>query len=380
MKKLITCRAIAALTAAVFIFALALPVVTLADSNTQLPASAHEPGNYFASGDDVEVAGTVGSDVYAVGRTVVISGRVDGDVIAIGGRVRITGPVTGNVRVLGGTVELASSVGHNVTVAGGSLVLAPGSQVQGHIFAAVSDLKLDGTVEGTVRAVAQQATLSGTTKGAVELWLNRDGNLLVAKSAQVGDAIRYHATHEATVEAGAQLAHMPELVLLPSEQAESHVGWLIGKLAWLFGLAVLAMVIVYLMPKKVEEAADEALTKPWPSLGWGALWAVAVPVVTVLLAFVFIGFPLMLVLVALYIMGLVVSQVVVGAAVGQYLRRLPTLKFLQSWKLLPVVLLGLVLYRLLVTVPFVGSLIALLATLWGWGALLRVQRRTVASF
>lgn len=368
---------VAAIT--VLSFVVAVPLMA-ANSAVPVPVPAPEPGNYVVAGDRVEVAKDVESDVYAVGRTVVVSGRVGGDVLALGGRVRITGPVTGNVRVLGGTVELASSVGHNVSVAGGSLVLAPGARVLGHVLAAVSTLTLQGTVEGTVKAAAQQATLAGTTQGAVELWLDRNGSLHVAKSARADGAVRYHAATSAEVEAGAQLAHAPEQVALPYRANESRSGWLLGKLAWLFGLAVLAMVLTYLMPKKVQEVAEEALAKPWPSLGWGALWAFAVPIVALLLIFTFIGLPFMLVLVSFYLMGLVVSQVAAGAAVGWYLRGRPSLKWLQAWKLLTVVFLGLLVFRLAAALPGVGPLVSFFGMLWGWGALLRVQRRTAASF
>ncbi len=368
------------------LFALVLLLVAWSVSagrvdDSRLPAGETVQGNFYASSYQVEAAGKVEGDVYAVGGTVVVSGEVEGDVLVLGGKVRITGPVVGSLRVLGGEVELASSVGRNVSMAGGKLLLAPGSYVVGNVAVAAGELELRGIVEGVVEAAAGGAVISGEVQGPVELWLDRQGTVTILDTAVLGSTFRYRAARVAKVAAGATLAQVPEQLQLPMYHSpRTQVGWWLGELAWFFGLAVLAMVLIYLLPRKVQEVAEEALAKPWPSLGWGAAWLVLAPIGVIVLGITIIGLPLALVLTALYIIGLFVAQVAVGAAVGWYVRSLPTFQAIQSWKLFPVVLMGLLLYRLVTAVPYIGSLVALVALLWGWGALLRVQRRTLATF
>lgn len=374
-------RKIFIIASTLFLFVLVTePAQAAGGTSDRLPAGETHHGNLYAAGETVEVVGKVESDVYAVGGTVVISGEVQGDVLVLGGRVRITGPVVGSVRVLGGEVELTSSVGRNVSVAAGKVLLAPGSYVFGHVSLAAGEIDLRGAVEGEVKAVAGQALLGGTVRGPVELWLDRGGSLRVLESAVLGSSVRYHSAGSAQIASGAKLAQPAQHLPLVVRSHESWRGRWFGELAWLFGLAVLAMVITYLIPKKLQEVAEEALTKPWPSLGWGAIWLIAVPIIAFLLLLTIIGIPLAVVLVALYIIGLFSAQVAAGAAIGWYARSLPALKFARNWKLLPVVLMGLLLYRIVAAVPFLGSLISLVVVLWCCGALLRVQRRTIASF
>lgn len=348
--------------------------------NTPQPTEGAS-GNTYAIDEAVEVTGKTIGDVYAVGGTVVVSGEVEGDVLVLGARVRITGPVVGSVRVLGGEVELTSSVGRNVSVAAGKLTLAQGSYVFGHVAAAVGQLELRGTTEGKVDAAAGQVTIAGVSKGALDVRLDRTGNLRILETAVADGGVKYRAVHAAEVATGAKLALPLEHVVIPRDRStHRQFDWWFGELVWLFGLAVLAMVLTYLMPRKLQEVGEEALAKPWQSLGWGVAWLVGVPVVATVLAVTLIGVPLAVVLVALYVVGFFVAQVAVGMAVGWYVRTLPLFQFMKNWKLLAVLLLGLVLYRLAAAVPFLGTIVVGLSVLWTWGALLRVQRRTVAAF
>ncbi len=49
--------------------------------------------NFFASGQNVTISGTINGDLYATGGTIIIDGVVNGDVLVAGGVVRITGKV-----------------------------------------------------------------------------------------------------------------------------------------------------------------------------------------------------------------------------------------------------------------------------------------------
>lgn len=360
---------------------LILPIASKADGRSAyLPLDQVKSGNYAAAGDQVEVAGKVASDVYAAGGTVLVSGEVGGDIIAVGGKVRITGPVVGNVRVLGGEVELASSVGRNVTVAGGSILLAPGSHVQGHVLVAGGEVEMRGTIEGDVSVAAGQVTMAGNTRGTVELWLDKEGSLRVLDSAVADGPIRYRAAKSAEVAAGAKLQQAPEMLPLKDYSGSRDRGnrWF-GEMMWFFGLAVLAMALVYIAPRKAQEIAEEALTKPWQSLGWGALWLILVPITAIILMVTLIGMPLAFVLVAMYFVSLFGAQVAVSVAVGWYLRSKETFKTMQSWKMLPIVLVGLLVYRLATAIPVLGALVSFVAILWGLGAIVRVQRRMLAT-
>lgn len=350
-----------------------VPVASRAADTVTLPADQHVPGNYYVSGSTVEIDGEVGSDLVVAGGTVVVKGPIGGDVIVAGGNVRLLGPVTGNVRGLAGTLEVATSVGHNITVAADKLVLAPGSEVLGHITAAANQMAFAGKVGGSVQAAGGTVQMSGTVNGPVVLWLGQQGSLELTKTAVVNGPFTYHGPAPAQIATGAKLASAPQFI--PWVASNSNRGWWWGKLVGLFSSLVLGLVVVSLLPRKVMEVAEQAVTKPWSSLGWGALWAIAVPLTVVVLLITLIGISVAAVLAAFYLIGLVVARVAAGAAVAWWLKS----RFkgaLDKWSPLVLVLSGIVLFSLLSTLPLVG----LIGTLWGWGALLQVQKRTVMTF
>ena len=142
------------------------------------------------------------------------------------------------------------------------------------------------------------------------------------------------------------------------------------------------MILVKLIPRKVLLITNEGLAKWRQSLGWGAVWAVAVPLVSILLLFTIIGVPLAIALVAVYVVGIILAPVLTGVMLGWLLSTVKILsisKIFKPWSVFYLALLGILLYRILIAVPYVGWAVALLGTLWAWGAMLKVQRKILSE-
>lgn len=360
---------------------LVFPVSASASQDVVVPADQIIEGNYYGAGQTVEIVGNVESDVVVAGGNVVITGEVGGDVIAAGGSVRITGPVAGNVRVVAGNVYITSTVGKNISVGTGELVLDESSQVSGHITAGAGALELRGVVDGGVLAGAGQVTITGTIEGPVDLWLDREGSLSVRDGAVLGGQLTYRGMREAQISETAELAQAPRFIEWDTRaRGDRRAGWWFGGLVSLFSLLILAAVLVGVMPKKVEEVMQEASTRLWQGLGWGAAWAVLAPIVCILLLVTIIGIPLSLALLAVYLLSLIFTQVFAGATLVAYLRRSPALKSVASWPLIWQVVVGVIVYRLIIAIPYVGWVVAVFGTLVAWGAWLQIFKRTLVSF
>jgi cytoskeletal protein CcmA (bactofilin family) len=360
------------------VFALVLPVLASnAEDNVNLPTDKVISGNYYTVGQTVEINGRVESDLVVAGGNVLVSGEVGGDVLALGGNVRIIGPVSGNVRILGGNVEIAGPVGHNVMIGAGKLIILPSSQIQGHITAGAGTLEVNGLVEGDVLVGASNVKITGNVKGAVDVWLEHNGILNISKTAVLESQLVYHGNTQAQIEQGAKLAQAPVFKEW-NKNAVEH-GWWWGWLISLFGALVLGMVLMSLWSRQIMETGQEILTHTWPSLGWGAIWGVAVPIICIILLFTLIGIPLALVVVGLYFISCLVAQVIAGAAIGLLLKS-KIKGVMDKWSNLVIVLIGIFMYRLLAGLPWVGGLVILAGTLLAWGAVLRVQRKNLVIF
>jgi len=362
------------------VFFLLAPLATLAKepAGVYLPSGSSIDGNYYAAGESVEIAGAVSSDVIAAGGNVIITGAVGGDVIAAGGNVRIIGPVAGNIRALGGNVEIVGTVAKNVTVGAGTLIIAESARIAGHVTVGAGSLEVRGKIGGELLAASGVVILAGEVTGPVKLFLDKSGSLDVRETAKTSNSFAYYGGESVNIVNGAQLAQPPVQHTLPTRGVKSVWWWHL--LVSLFSALALGMVLVSLIPQKIEEVMSEALANPWRALGWGVLWAVTVPIISVGLLITVIGWPLTVLLLTIYIFGLIVAPVLAGATFGWYLKSRAGEGWFSKQSLMLVVLLGIVIYRLVLSVPIIGGLLSLLGTLLAWGAMLQVQRRIIKSF
>lgn len=357
---------LAALAAVVW----ALPAAA-GQERVYVPSDEHKAGNYYAAGESVEVAGSVDSDLIVAGGDVIVSGNVGGDVIAVGGNVRIVGQVQGDVRVFGGRVELAGTVERNVTAAAGELRFMAGSDIKGHVTAAAGTIETRGRIGGSLLAAAGQVTAAGSIEGPATLWLDRQGRLDVRESALFGSSLTYYADQEALVSSRATLSQEPQRYPLPVPKRTS--GSWFGHLVSLFGALVLAMVMVKLAPQRLRETVQLVIKRPLPSLGFGALWLVTVPIAVIVLAITLIGLPVAVLLGLMYAAGLILSPVIAGATVAEFVHHRSLAQTVLA-KLSPFasVAMGVAAYKLATFVPVVGGLVGFVGTLFALGAL--VQR------
>ncbi|MBI5466058.1 MAG: polymer-forming cytoskeletal protein [Candidatus Kerfeldbacteria bacterium] len=337
-------------------------------------------GVRYAFGQEIIITEPVNGDLIVAAGNVVVRAEIQGDLLVAGGNIRVESHVAGNIRALGGNLTLASTVGRNVLAVAGTVAFLPPSHILGHVTAVAGSLNLGGLVEGSVGAAAGQAALVGTISGPADLWLERGAVLEVKDTASLAGRLTYHASRQASVSNGAKLSQPPVFESYAATSANSYRrGWWLGRLGSLFGALVLGMVVVRLIPRKLEEVTTEALIRPWPSLGWGLAWAVGGPLTSLLLLVTIIGLPLAVALLAFYVLGLVVTPVVAGATIARYILSWPQFKTLNNWPLLASVSLGIVVFRVLTSLPWLGSILLVLGVIWSWGALIRVQRRTLAG-
>ncbi|MFZ5391302.1 MAG: hypothetical protein ACOZAJ_03455 [Patescibacteria group bacterium] len=356
-------------------FFLTIPTGTiLANSKSALvtlPSQEIINGNYYASGSTVQVQGQVLSDVFVAGGTVEVSGDVGGDVFVAGGTVRITGRVAGNVRAVGGTVEILGLVEKNVLVGAGTLKLMSGSSILGHVTVGAGTLEMAGTVEGSVKAAGGLINLLGTIKGPAEYWLGKDGQFNIGSQAVLLEQVIYHSQSQAqaTIADGAQLSYPLDFSVIPLKdypKTNNWWNWLVG----IFSSLVVAMVLFTWWPKFLQTTSDFIINRPWASLGWGAVWAVFAPLLSIIFLITVIGWPLAVLLIVAYIVGLIIVPVISGLVVANFLKTFkPVNKIISRWPVLLIFFLGIILYKTVVSLPYLGGLISILAGLAVWGAL-----------
>jgi len=367
----------------------AVPLLAFASQPEQMVVVAADEiidGNFIKFGSVIDIAGAVNGDVIVAGNSITISGPVAGDVIAAGSSITISGSVGGSVRVLGQSISITSEVARNVWALGSSVALSDESRVGWDLIAAGATITANGPVGGNITSGGATVVIGNTVGKNVSAAIDTDGHLILTEKANIAGNVSYQAAGPEQLEqrSGAQIAG--EVTQQPFSRPDANqfkkafsAAGLFFKMVSLFSLLVIGLIIVSLIPKKVQQVTDTMLTKPWPTLGIGAAYFFVTPLAIILLFFTIIGIPLALMAIPLYLISLYVGKLFVAITVGWWLMQ----RFSQGkYKGSPIVplILGLIALIIVTWLPVLGWLIGLVAVWWALGGLFLVKINTIKEW
>jgi cytoskeletal protein CcmA (bactofilin family) len=367
----------------------------------------------FMAGDDIVMDGTIKGDLFAFGRTVTINGDVDGSLFTAGGEITINGEIRGTVYSVGRVLEMGpqSSADRNVYFVGLQLITQEGSTIGRDLLGASLSAKLSGTVVRDLKAVIGLLSFLGEINQSVE-----EGQSEPEPEPDTSPSGSLDSQENAAADLGGVISlvrtsgkgepiQMPAKELLSRSLAqgfqktirEQEISsyelqeWLIELVRDFVTLLIIGLVAIWLLPSRLELWGEKLRAKPLPAAGYGLLGLIvaanAVIVVTLLAAIILaiglgLGFitiwDLAFIFWALAYSSLAftttlffVFVVYISKIIAAYLAGLLIVKALipktASYRIVPL-LLGLVIYVLLASVPYIGWAIALIATILGLGA------------
>ncbi len=317
----------------------------------------------YSAGKVVAVNGIINGDVFCAGETITIDAEVHGDVICAGSDVTIAGKVDGDVRVAGQTVVIEADVTDSVTIAAQSFSLDANATVGRDLTAMGDTLNIKGAVLRDVLASGNVGTLNGSIGRNVRF----DGNKLVLKSnAAVAGTVDYTSKNKIDVAAGAVVAGTTKQTV-PEKSNDSSV--LTRLTTWLYiftlaGLILITSALAFFFPRLLVRTSDRIRTKFGITLLVGASATLVVPMLLVGLAVTVVGIPLALFLFLAWIFAFALSGPIVSYYVGSLVLSKRTKQ--QVW----IALAGSLALGLLYFLPFIGTLLFMVASWLGLGALL----------
>jgi len=358
-------------------------------------------------GDNVVIDGEVNGNVIAIGNTVTLNGKVDGSLIALGQDVVVNGEISDSLYAASLTLDFgeAASVGRNVTYLGASTKIPPGTSIgrdlKGIFFGAVLGGELGGDIRAVVGPVEVVRFVLDQLNVEVKMPNLRDLFSTVPQPSATPTPSSYLPVK---VLAGARASSVE---LAPHTQDTPvrdflYSQWLARHLKDFVTLLIIGTLLVLLLPAFASQWAARAKDSLALSAGYGLLITVLGFIIALLLLVLVLAlaagiYALKLEALAFLTFGLgasalgvtyatfilftgYLSKVVVAYLVGWLLLRRWD-RDSRWWKLLCFVL-GLVIYSLVVAIPFIGWAASFIVAVVGTGAiylsLAPVARRAVA--
>ena len=392
-------------------------------------------GVLFATGNTVTLNGVINGDAFLAGSQIIVSdtAKISGNLFTAGQTLVVGGEVGGSV--FGGSFALTlregTKVGRNLYYGGYSLEVQPAAIIARSLYAGVYQAMLKGEVAQDVKLGAGAVELNGkigrdmvVEMGEVEQeaptppMFFMPGNvpmppaikpgLRVGPKSEIGGKLTYTSNLDMSTQiqaspAGGVVFQTPA----PQEKAEDRgsglrrierispvVGWILKVLCNLITLLVLGGLTLWLLPGLLRRLVDQLHASPAPAAGYGALALIVGYAGAFFAALLILSIGIFLLIVTLGGLGGTVlgiglsslavfvtalgflvnygSKLVLAFLAGEWImqRLAPAASHLHVWALV----VGVVAYVLLRSIPFVGWIFGLLATLFGLGAMVLVYR------
>jgi cytoskeletal protein CcmA (bactofilin family) len=322
----------------------------------------------YAMGDRIRIEGTVDGDLFSFGTTVEVSGHVTGDVICFCQNLRISGQVDGNLRAMSNNITLTGAIDKSASTFTESMTIDPNGKIARNLTSFTKTLTLDGTLGRDLLTMFSKGTINGSIGGALRA---KGENLTINNSASIGGPAKFEGDNPADVSSGAKLASPLEYKKMEHKAHQRGSGFSVWTIIWAAAYILFGLVLLSLLPTFSREASSN-VENVGASFGLGVLVVFAVPIAAVIACITVVGLFVGLATLFLWYGSLYFAQIVVGATVGQWILG----RVADFWGLIGRMVVGIVILRLAMAVPFLGMWIKFAVVIWGMGALsLAVYRR-----
>lgn len=303
--------------------------------------------SFLVAGDRVTSNDQVDGLLFSLGSQLAINGQTEYGLIA-GEQVNISGVVAKDLFAIGRNINLAkeASLGRDAFLAASNIDIL--TDIKGNLFAASETLYLDNvTIDGDAKLSCAQITFGENVDIKGKLTYNANAKISGLEGITTGET---ETTHQ------------------PATKTPNFGSRLLEKIISTSILIVTAIILGALFPKCLATILKDPLTTRHLTksffIGLGLL--VLVPITCIVVMITTLGLPLGLIGLALYATFLYLGTATSGLQFGHlFLTKLFHVKWSASLELI----IGTLLISIISLIPVLGEVVAIIATVYGFGVL-----------
>jgi hypothetical protein len=314
-------------------------------------------GDFVAFGNDVEVSGGVGGDIFAGGRNVLItdSGTLN------------------NIVALGASVKVRVKDARNVYAAGGDTNVVSEGQTRG-VYMCGGNISLSGAVTDAM-LIGAAVYVDGEVKENLQI---RSDNITFGTDASVGGEITIYSSKHPKLPSSIDETKVhykrPAMSAQDAQGSQNQDGasplrriCVILAATGVISAAVVSVLLNALCAGFWRDKASDVRRRFWRDALRGLIAAIVAPVAAVLVMLTVVGIPLGALLLTVYCVLIYLAPIAAGIIAGRAV--FPRMNRYVSGAIWTVFL------RLLLLVPYVRVAVWAFATLYGLGALVSCVNR-----
>lgn len=318
----------------------------------------------FISGDSMNIAGTVNGDVFCAGQNIDISGEVNGDVFCfVSQTASISGKINGSVRLFGRNTIISGNIENNLTIGSSSLTI----EKDGVIGNDVLGFGVNTTIKGMVgRDIATSASTL-VVDGIIGRNIAGDyESISVGSNGFISGNLNYTGKNAPDIATGGMIigttTQNEPTVSDSNYKSTSRVSSKIMSVIYgLVSIGALAVVLVLLIPNIFEKSAQRTFKSVGITAVVGVVAAIIAPIAIIAALISFIGIPIALFALLIWILMLVISNFFAAYLLGKAIMKKSTKPFL-------IMLVGISILIIANNIPIINFLTFLVAGVFGLGA------------
>ena len=333
------------------------------EDNTFIESGEIIDDDIIIIGDNVNIRGHIKGDVIALGSTIISDGKIDGDIIVLGQDISLKGEINDDIYALGRHIDIDGPNPDNGIVVGTGITIHKDTEFKRDVTFAGESINIDGTIGRDVNIAGKTITITGIIGGNATI---KSESLTIQESSAINGSLNYTGPKEADIR-NINSIKGDIVYTKKTDIQKTYIESINGSMLSFLSLFMIGLILIYIMPGFVEKTENTIRTRTLTSMLFGLTGLIIIPIATFLIIFTFIGIPLSLILFALYIIGLYISTIFVGIALGQkILNRTDKKKRAGILSLL----VGLITLELIFIMPYVGGLAKVISLVLGFGALM----------
>jgi ribosome-associated protein YbcJ (S4-like RNA binding protein) len=363
------------------------------DSGSDKIVSQPVKGDLYIGAGTVTVNASIDGDLVAAGGRVYLNDSVSGDVLAAGGTVNINGVVGDDIRAAGGSIKIEKNVSGDVVVGGGEIEISPGVTIFGDLIITGGKAIVNGIIKGKVSLQGGEIFINGTLEQRLEvkggkLYVNgtvKGPSTLAAETIFIQSNAKFYQDVSYWQEDGpvnfdsalvsAKASFNPDLQLNMDESRWYFMGFssIVFLLLYMASVILLLFVFEYISPLYFQKAGNALEGDKVKLFGYGMLYLLGVPFVSIVLLITVIGIPVGLFGLVFYIFSVALTHVITALVTANWYNA----KNHRQWSRQELVwsaLAAFVIIKLISLFPVIGWLASLVFASMAFGAIIKSIR------
>jgi hypothetical protein len=329
-------------------------------------------GTLFATGQNINIDGSVNGDIICAGKDIAINGIVNGDILCAGQSLTINATVSGNIRTAGQEIYISSKVDRNISTIGQTINIKD-AKINGDVIVLSQDTNFSGFIGKSLVGMGGNFNISGKIHD-INVTVDQ---LSFTKTASVSGDIIYTSENIASISSGASLSGQIHRYVTTTntkstvqpKSIQKSINTFFGKykISSLLIYLGLGIMFVLLFPVISRNFLIIITEHPRKSLGLGLMILFIIPTILFFLTITIIGIPIAIIFTLVVAFLLFLSRIYISLPIGKAFLKWAWEK--KSDDIVWQMVIGVMLTWMMFGIPVFGWLITMISVFWGFGTI-----------